>query len=197
MRTEHQLIAGWISPGSRVLDLGCGNGELLAFLRDSLGVSGYGIEIGHEQIRECVERGVNVIEQDIDGGLRNFDDASFDSVVMTQALQALHRPNLVITEMLRVGKEAIVTFPNFAHWRPRLYLALRGRMPMSKSLPHHWYDTPNIHFCTFRDFEVLCRENGWRVIERLVVDANHVQGALMQSVPNLLGEIAIYRLTRR
>lgn len=196
MRAEHQLIAGWIRPGSRVLDLGCGNGELLAYLGESRNVSGYGIEIGHEQIRECVERGINVIEQDIDGGLRNFDDGSFDTVVMTQALQALHRPNLVIAEMLRVGKEAIVTFPNFAHWRPRLYLALGGRMPMSKSLPHHWYDTPNIHLCTFRDFDVLCRDSNWRVIERLVVDANHVQGALMQAIPNLLGEIAIYRLTR-
>lgn len=197
MRAEHELISKWIAPRSRVLDLGCGNGDLLAHLRDNLGVSGYGIEIGHDEIRTCVEKGVNVIEQDIDGGLRNFDDGSFDTVVMTQALQALHRPNLVIGEMLRVGREAIVTFPNFGHWRPRLHVALKGRMPISKSLPHQWYDTPNIHLCTFRDFEVLCRDNGWRVLERLVADANHVQGALMQSLPNLLGEIAIYRLTRK
>lgn len=197
MRAEHELIANWIRPGARVLDLGCGNGDLLAHLRDTRGAFGYGIEIGADQIRACVERGVNVIEQDIDGGLRNFDDGSFDTVVMTQALQALHRPNLVIGEMLRVGREAVVTFPNFAHWRPRLYITLRGRMPISKSLPHQWYDTPNIHLCTFRDFEVLCRDNGWRVIERLVADSNHVQGALMQMLPNLLGEIAIYRLTRQ
>ena len=116
---------------------------------------------------------------------------------MTQALQALHRPNLVIAEMLRVGREAIVTFPNFGHWRPRSHVALKGRMPISKSLPHQWYDTPNIHLCTFRDFEVLCRDNRWRVLDRLVADANHTQGALMQTFPNLLGEIAIYRLTRK
>ena len=197
MRAEYELISNWIAPGSRVLDLGCGNGDLLAHLGDTLGVFGYGIEIGHDEIRACVARGVNVIEQDIDGGLRNFDDGSFDTVVMTQALQALHRPNLVIGEMLRVGREAIVTFPNFGHWRPRLHVALKGRMPISKSLPHQWYDTPNIHLCTFRDFEVLCRDIHWRVLERLVADANHVQGALMQSLPNLLGEIAIYRLTRK
>lgn len=197
MRAEHVLISDWIAPGSRVLDLGCGDGALLAHLRDTRKVSGYGIEISHDEIRACIERGVNVIEQNIDEGLRNFDDGSFDTVVMTQALQALHRPNLVIGEMLRVGREAIVTFPNFGHWRPRLQVALLGRMPVSKSLPHQWYDTPNIHLCTFRDFEVLCRDNGWRVIERLVADGNHKQGGLMQSMPNLLGEIAIYRLTRR
>jgi methionine biosynthesis protein MetW len=197
MRAEHLLISEWIAPGSQVLDLGCGDGALLAHLRDSRRVFGYGIEIGHEEIRACIARGINVIEQNIDDGLRNFDDGSFDTVVMTQALQALHRPNLVIAEMLRVGREAIVTFPNFGHWRPRLQVALLGRMPVSKSLPHQWYDTPNIHLCTFRDFEVLCRENGWRVLDRLVADGNHKQGALMQSMPNLLGEIAIYRLTRR
>ena len=196
MRTEHEIIARWIAPGSRVLDLGCGNGDLLAHLQETRQVTGYGIEIGAEQIRACVARGVDVIEQNIDDGLRNFDDGSFDTVVMTQALQALHRPNLVIAEMLRVGREAIVTFPNFGHWRPRLQVALRGRMPVSKSLPHQWYDTPNIHLCTFRDFEVLCRDNGWHVRERLVADANHAEGALMQALPNLLGEIAIYRLAR-
>lgn len=197
MRAEHEMIANWIAPGARVLDLGCGDGTLLAHLRDTRQVFGYGIEISHEEIRACIERGVNVIEQNIDDGLRNFDDGSFDTVVMTQALQALHRPNLVIAEMLRVGREAVVTFPNFAHWRPRLHIALKGRMPISKSLPHQWYDTPNIHLCTFRDFEVLCRENGWRVQDRLVADANHVQGALMQTLPNLFGEIAIYRLARK
>lgn len=197
MRAEYELIGEWIAPGSRVLDLGCGDGTLLAYLRDSRNVSGYGIEIAHDEIRACIERGVNVIEQNIDDGLRNFDDGSFDSVVMTQALQALHRPHLVIAEMLRVGREAVVTFPNFGHWRPRLQVALLGRMPISKNLPHQWYDTPNIHLCTFRDFEVLCRDNGWRVLDRLVADGNHKQGALMQSLPNLLGEIAIYRLTRR
>ncbi|MFP5383066.1 MAG: methionine biosynthesis protein MetW [Gammaproteobacteria bacterium] len=196
MRPDLDIIAPWIRPKARVLDLGCGDGELLGFLAQQHAVTGYGLEIDPEKIRSCIARGVNVIEQNIDEGLRNFDDGSFDTVLMTQALQALHNPHLVIAEMLRVGREAIVTFPNFGHWRPRFYLALRGRMPMSESLPHHWYDTPNIHFCTFRDFEMLCHDNGWRVLDRLVTDGRHREGALMQAIPNLLGEIAIYRLTR-
>lgn len=197
MRPDLDIIAPWIRPSAHVLDLGCGDGELLDYLARQRAVTGYGLEIDPEKICACVTRGVNVIEQNIDEGLRNFDDGSFDTVLMTQALQALHNPHLVIAEMLRVGREAIVTFPNFGHWRPRFYLTLRGRMPMSESLPHHWYDTPNIHFCTFRDFEQLCRDNNWRVLDRLVTDGKHREGALMQAVPNLLGEIAIYRLTRR
>ncbi|MFZ5756423.1 MAG: methionine biosynthesis protein MetW [Pseudomonadota bacterium] len=197
MRAELEIIGNWVKPGSRVLDLGCGDGSLLEYLARQRQVSSYGIEIDHDEIRACIERGVNVIEQDIDEGLRNFDDGSFDTVVMTQALQALHNPHLVIGEMLRVGREAIVTFPNFGHWRPRFYLTFKGRMPISESLPHQWYDTPNIHLCTFRDFDVLCRDNGWHVLDRLVVDARHREGLLMQAFPNLLGEIAIYRLTRR
>jgi methionine biosynthesis protein MetW len=197
MRTDLELIASWIAPGARVLDLGCGKGDLLDFLQRERQAFGYGVEIGAEEINACVARGVNVIEQDIDGGLRNFDNGSFDTVVMTQALQALHNPHLVLGEMLRVGREAIVTFPNFAYWRTRFQLTFKGRMPISPTLPHQWYDTPNIHLCTFRDFEVLCRENGWRVVDRLVADSMHRQGPLTAMLPNLLGEIAIYRLTRR
>ena len=197
MRPDLDIIARWVQPGARVLDLGCGDGTLLDFLARERQVTGYGIEIDHDEIRACIGRGVSVIEQDIDEGLRNFDNGSFDTVVMTQALQALHNPHLVLAEMLRVGREAIVTFPNFGHWRTRFYLTFRGRMPISESLPHQWYDTPNIHLCTFRDFEVLCRDNGWRVQDRLVTDSRHREGTLMQAFPNLLGEIAIYRLTRR
>lgn len=197
MRTDLDIIAQWVRREAKVLDLGCGDGTLLDHLAKHLQVTGYGIEIGHDEIRACIERGVNVIEQDIDGGLRNFDNGSFDTVIMTQALQALHSPHLVIGEMLRVGREAIVTFPNFGHWRTRFYLAFRGRMPISESLPHQWYDTPNIHLCTFHDFELLCRDNHWRVLERLVVDRYHRENGLMQIMPNLLGEIAIYRLTRQ
>ncbi len=197
MRAEHDIIAQWVKPGAQVLDLGCGDGSLLSHLASARQVSGYGVEIDHDKIRACIERGVDVIEQDIDEGLRNFDDGSFDTVIMTQALQALHNPHLVIAEMLRVGREAIVTFPNFGHWRPRLQITFTGRMPVSESLPHQWYNTPNIHLCTFRDFEVLCRDNGWRVLERLVADSMHRESFMMRVMPNLLGEIAIYRLTRR
>ncbi|MEE4252004.1 MAG: methionine biosynthesis protein MetW, partial [Alcanivoracaceae bacterium] len=138
MRPDLQIIRTWIPDGTRVLDLGCGSGALLANLRDTKSVQGYGLEIDQDNIAACFENGVNVIEQDIDEGLGNIQDKRFDYVLMTQALQAVHRPDLVLSEMLRVGHEAIVTFPNFGHWRVRGYLFFKGRMPVSPTLPHQW-----------------------------------------------------------
>lgn len=196
MRADLEIIQEWIPAGSRVLDLGCGNGELLAWLRDNRDVHGYGLERDPDKIALCLARGVNVIEQNLDLGLDNFGDDSFDVVVMTQTLQAVHYPDRLLRDMLRVGKTCIITFPNFGHWRCRWYLARRGEMPRSDFLPYTWYNTPNIHFCTFRDFEALCREQRLRVLDRLAVDRDHRLHTLTRLWPNLLGEIGIYRVTR-
>ena len=195
MRIDLNEIQHWIKQGSRILDLGCGDGTLLKFLIDTKQVQGYGLEIDAAQINTCIDKGLNVIEQNLDRGLGNFADKSFDTVLMTQALQTLHFPHLVLDEMLRVGKECIVTFPNFGHWKARFYLATRGRMPVSDLLPYEWYNTPNIHFCTFKDFEVLCRERNIKVINRQVV--NEQSGQLLKDfMPNLFGETAIYHLSK-
>lgn len=195
MRIDLNEIQHWIKQNSRVLDLGCGDGTLLKFLIDHKQVQGYGLEIDAAQINLCIDKGLNVIEQNLDRGLGNFADKSFDTVIMTQALQTLHFPHLVLDEMLRVGKECIVTFPNFGHWKARFYLATRGRMPVSDLLPFEWYNTPNIHFCTFKDFEVLCRERDIKVINRQVV--NEVSGQTLKDfMPNLFGETAIYHLSK-
>lgn len=196
MRHDLATIQQWIQPQANVLDLGCGDGTLLAHLRNTKNVFGYGLEINQDQILECVKNNVNVIEQDLDQGLDNFDNNSFDVVIMTQALQAVHYPDRVIDDMLRVGKECIITFPNFGHWRCRLYLALRGRMPVSKTLPYTWYNTPNIHLCTFKDFEALCFRKQLKILNRTVVDMNYRDGFLQRIFPNLFGETAIYRVSR-
>ncbi len=196
LRADLQIIQKWIQPGSRVLDLGCGEGELLHYLQHNRQVRGYGLEIDPDNINACIARGVNVIDKNLDHGLDNFEDRSFDTVVMTQALQAVHYPDRILEDMLRIGREAILTFPNFGHWRCRLYLGTKGRMPVSEFMPYTWYNTPNIHFCTFKDFEKLCHERSVRILDRLVVDQTHRSSRLSAMWPNLLGEVAIYRVTR-
>ena len=196
LRADLQIIEKWIKPASQVLDLGCGNGELLHYLQNHKQVHGYGLEIDPDNINACIDKGVNVIEKNLDHSLDNFEDQSFDTVVMTQALQAVHYPDRILEDMLRIGREAILTFPNFGHWRCRLYLGTKGRMPVSEFMPYTWYNTPNIHFCTFKDFEQLCHERSVRILDRLVVDQTHRSSTLSAMWPNLLGEVAIYRVTR-
>ncbi|ROR34485.1 methionine biosynthesis protein MetW [Inmirania thermothiophila] len=196
LRPDLATISEWIEPGSRVLDLGCGDGTLLEHLGRTRGVSGYGIEIDDESVARCIERGVNVIQRDLDAGLADFDDDAFDYVVMTQTLQAVRYPHRLLAEMMRVGRQGIVTFPNFGHWRVRAQLALRGRMPVTGALPAQWYETANIHLCTVRDFEALCRERGWAILQRAMVDTRHRERPWMRLLPNLLGEIALYRVRR-
>jgi len=196
MRPDLEIIAELINPGARVLDLGCGEGDLLDWLQRNKRVNGYGLDVGPENITTCVRKGVNIIEQNLDRGLDNFPDNSFDIVVMTETLQSVRMPHRLLDEMLRIGEQCIVTFPNFGHWRSRLYLALKGRMPMARHLPHSWYETPNIHLCTFKDFEHLVRDKGLTVIERFVVNADHFTRPLMNLFPNLFGHIALYRLGR-
>ena len=196
MRLDLDIIQQWIRPGARVLDLGCGDGSLLATLMRERKVRGYGLEIDPIKISLCLERGVNVIEQDLDRGLDNFQTNSFDTVVMSQTLQAVRYPHLVLDEMLRIGRECIITFPNFANWRCRLHIAGKGRMPVSRFLPYAWYDTPNIHFCTVLDFEALCRDKNIHVINRVVVDARNRASPAARLLPNVFGMTAIYRVTK-
>ena len=195
LRPDLALICDWIAPGARILDLGCGDGTLLAHLAATQNVSGYGLEIDDGNVAACLAAGVNVIQADIDDGLADFADGSFDYVVMTQALQALARPDRVLAEMLRVGREVIVTFPNFGHWRVRLAL-LRGHMPQTPALPAQWYDTENIHLCTLADFEALCRGANWDVLQRALLDRAHHEGFAIRRAPNLFCEIALYKLRR-
>lgn len=196
MRSDLQILQQWIKPHSRVLDLGCGDGELLETLLRDKQIDGLGLEIDAGNITKCFARGLSVIEQDIDNGLTNFIDNSFDTVVLTQTLQAVMRPDHVLDEMLRVGKECIITFPNFGHWRCRLYVSAKGRMPVSKFMPYQWYDTPNIHFCTVHDFEALCAGKNIRVVQRAFVNFNGETTELATRWPNLFGVTAIYRVTK-
>ncbi len=196
MRQDLTHIQRWIEKGSRVLDLGCGDGEFLAQLQADRDTIGLGLEINPDYINAAIARGLNIIEQNIDQGLSNFGDKSFDTVVMAFALQAVHSPHTVLDEMLRVGHQGIVTFPNFGHWRCRLYLSLRGRMPVSKLLPYTWFDTPNIHFCTVRDFETLCADRNIRILRRHMVGPDDNGGWLTRLWPNLFANTAIYHITR-
>ena len=191
LRPDFSTIAGWIERGARVLDLGCGDGSLFAYLREARGVAGYGIEIDDAGVLASIGNGVNVIQGDLETGLAGFDDASFDSVILSQTLQAMRHTEEIVLEMLRVGREAIVTFPNFGHWSHRVQVLL-GRMPVSSSLPYQWYDTPNVHLCTVADFDAFCAAHGFDVLERVVLhDARRVRW-----LPNLCGSLAIYRFRR-
>jgi methionine biosynthesis protein MetW len=190
-RADFSTIAGWIAPAAQVLDLGCGDGSLLAYLRESRGVTGYGIEIDESGVLASIGNGINVLQSDLESGLAGFDDQSFDSVVLSQTLQAVRHTEEIVLEMLRVGREAIVTFPNFGHWSHRLQV-LGGRMPVSKRLPYEWYNTPNIHLCTVADYDAFCAERRFHVLERVVLH----QARPVSMMPNLLGSLAIYRFRR-
>ena len=196
-RPDLAIIADWIKPESRVLDLGCGDGSLMHHLQQTKRVNGYGVDIADSDITQCIQSGINVIQIDLNEGLSEFDDNSFDHVVLSLTLQSMHRPDLLLKEMMRVGTEGIVTFPNFGHWKSRLNLALGGRMPLTRSLPNEWYDTPNIHLCTLKDFEQLCHKLGFTIMERQAVDHSHKSRLRVKLFPNLLGEIALYRFQRK
>jgi methionine biosynthesis protein MetW len=190
-RPDFAAIADWVRPGARVLDLGCGDGTLLRYLWRERNASGYGVEIDDAGVLACVKNGVNVIQSDLESGLSDFEDRAFDYVILSQTLQAVRHSERIVREMLRVGREGIVTFPNFGHWKNRLQV-LGGKMPVSDALPFQWHDTPNIHLCTITDFEDFCGARGVRILERTVI----TNGSAVSFLPNLLGALAVYRFQR-
>ena len=189
-RQDFAIIAGWVNFGGKVLDLGCGDGTLLQFLRSGLEVKGYGVEKDDANWLVCMQNGTNVIQMDLEDGLSGFEDQSFDTVILSQTLQAMHNTEEIVQEMLRVGREIIVTFPNFGYWRNRIQIASGGHMPVSKDLPYQWFDTPNVHLCTINDFDKFCKNYKISVIERKVITDGHE----VNFMPNLLGNLAMYRL---
>jgi len=192
-RPDFGAIASWVTPDASVLDLGCGDGLLLASLEASRGAKGYGVEIDDANVLACVRRCVNVIQGDLERGLQGFDAGSFDYVILSQTLQTMRHTEEIVLEMLRVGRQAIVTFPNFGHWQARWAVAFGGRMPVSKTLPYQWYDTPNLHLCTVRDFEQFCADHSIRIRERIVLH----EGRRVGWLPNLLGSLAVFRFEKQ
>jgi methionine biosynthesis protein MetW len=188
-RHDFAIIASWLPFGAKVLDLGCGDGALLQYLKASLEVRGYGVEKDDANWLAGMSRGINIIQMDLEAGLSGFEDQSFDTVILSQTLQAMHNTEKIVQEMLRVGREAIVTFPNFGYWRNR-YQILGGQMPVSEDLPYQWYDTPNVHLCTINDFDAFCADSRIQIKERLVLTNNKP----VTFMPNLFGSLAMYRL---
>ncbi|AJP48773.1 methionine biosynthesis protein MetW [Rugosibacter aromaticivorans] len=191
-RADFDLIASWVKPNERVLDLGCGDGSLLKRLIEERGAYGYGIEREEAGVQAAIAQGINVIQGDLEQGLAGFDDGTFNHVVLSRTLQTVRHTERLLTEMLRVGREAVVSFPNFAYWKNRMAV-MRGRMPVSEDLPYEWFDTPNLRFFTLLDFESLCAKMQLVIRERQVLDES---GRLILEEPNFLGSLAVYRLGR-
>jgi methionine biosynthesis protein MetW len=189
IRADFSAIAKWIKPQSTLLDLGCGDGEFLEYIRAQKNVQTYGVEISDFSVLACVEKGLDVIQQDLEAGLALFENQSFDMVVLSQTLQTIHETESILKEIVRVGKECVISFPNFAHWSHRIDILL-GRMPVSKSLPYDWYNTPNVRVLTIADFEALASQIGIKIIDRVVLH----EGKELSWGVNLLGSLAIYRV---
>ena len=190
------VIEKWVEVRSKVLDLGCGNGNILSELQKTKDINGLGVEIEEKNIEECLLQNINVIEQNIDDGLINFSNDSFDVVILSQTIQVLKNPDSALEEITRIGKTCIVTIPNFGHWRSRLSLLLNGRMPVTSPLPESWHATPNIHLCTLKDFEMLCSELLISIEERVTVNSNNQNKWYLDIWPNLFSASAIYKISK-
>ena len=193
-RKDLLLINSWIKPNSKVLDLGCGDGELLKLLKIDKNINGYGIDYDLKNIKKSLQNNINVLHMDLDDGLGAFESNSFDYVVLAQSLQVIKNPKLLIDDMLRVGDEIIVSFPNMGHWLARFQLFLRGTMPITKNLPYRWHDTPNIHLCTIKDFMDFCKKNNYEISEKYIADDKQKNNLLTRLMPNLFGEVATFRI---
>lgn len=190
------VIEKWVEVRSKVLDLGCGNGNILSELQKTKDINGLGVEIEEKNIEECLLQNINVIEQNIDDGLINFSNDSFDVVILSQTIQVLKNPDTALEEITRIGKTCIVTIPNFGHWRSRLSLLFNGRMPVTSPLPESWHATPNIHLCTLKDFEMLCSELLISIEERVTVNSNNQSKWYLDIWPNLFSASAIYKISK-
>ena len=190
------IIEDWVNPGSTILDLGCGDGLILESLQKNKSAKGLGVEIDEENIKKCLQKKLNVIEQNIDEGLSNFLDKSFDVVLVSKTIQVLKNPKSTLEEITRIGKEGIIVIPNFGHWKSRLTVLFKGKMPVTDSLPEQWYDTPNIHLCTLLDFESLCDELQISIIEKKIISSKGAQSWNLSIFPNLLGGSVVYKVSK-
>lgn len=192
MRADLEIIENWIKPNSRVLDLGCGDGLLLTDLQKIKNIRGVGIDFNHQNVVACINNKVNIIQSDIENGLKIFKNLSFDLAILSQTIQAIHTTEYTLNEMLRVAKEAIVTLPNFGFYQQR-WMLLKGIMPISKSLPYQWFNTPNVRYCTINDFVNLCRKLNFNIIDKVILNE---AGKIISFMPNLLGSVAIFRISQ-
>jgi methionine biosynthesis protein MetW len=197
LHVNYEVIMQMVEPEAKVLDLGCGSGALLKLLKDKKNVKGRGVEINEDNVIKCIEKGLSVFQGDIDEGLKDYQDKSFDYVVLNRTLQCTHRPDYVIQEMLRVGDKAVISFPNFAYWRVRLHLLMAGRMPKSNMLPFEWFNTPNIHLLTINDFKAFCEERQIEILKEVYMNKACVKKDFFHNVmPNFFAEEAILVVSR-
>jgi methionine biosynthesis protein MetW len=190
------IIKKWVPEKSKVIDFGCGDGSLLKDLIDEKNIRGYGVEIDHNKIQECILKGISVIEKDIDEGIQDFESCNFDVAVMASSIQCLRDPHIALRRMLRLSKQCIVTLPNLGFWKCRLHLA-SGKMPVTPNLPSSWYETKNLHLCTIKDFEKLCEDEGFAINKRLFLNDNGAKGLLSSLSPNLFASEGIYLLAKK
>lgn len=191
-----KIIESWITDNSKVIDFGCGDGSLLQFLINNKNVNGYGVEIDHEKIQQCVEKGLSVIEQDIDEGIQDFVSSNFDFAIMASSIQCLKNPHIALGRMLDLSKQCVVTLPNLGYWRCRLNL-LTGKMPVTPNLPSSWYETDNLHLCTIKDFEKLCADKGFVVNKKIFLNGQGKKGTLASLFPNIFSSEGVYLLERK